>query len=174
MLRPLRRRAARLLHGRPTALVVPLPGLPLARPPAGAPPHHVTVVYPFVGVRQVDEPLLRRVRETFADLPAFDVRLTAVDRFPGVLYLAPEPSEPFVRLTEAAVRRWPDHPPYEGRFADVVPHVTLAEGPEPPGLAEGVMALLPMRTRAAEVSLLAPVPGAGWRTVVSVPLAGRP
>lgn len=174
VLRRLRRRAARLRHGPATALLVPLPGLPLTRPPAGAPPHHVTVVYPFIGLRRVDERLRRDLQETFGELPAFDVRLTAVRRFPGVLYLAPEPAEPFVRLTEAAVRRWPDHPPYGGRFEQVVPHLTLAEGPAPAGLIEQVTALLPLTARAEQVSLLAPAPGGGWRTLLSVPLAGSP
>ena len=60
-----------------------------------------------------------------------------VDRFPRVLYLAPEPAAPFVELTQAIAARWPDHQPYGGEFDSVVPHVTVVNGvAEPPGLAE--------------------------------------
>ena len=44
----------------------------------------------------------------------------------GVLYLAPEPAEPFGALTEAFAAAWPEYPPYGGSFTDVVPHLTVA------------------------------------------------
>ncbi len=40
---------------------------------------------------------------------------------PGVVYLDPEPSTPFSRLTEAVVARYPGHQPYGGAFAEVIP-----------------------------------------------------
>ena len=43
-------------------------------------------------------------------------------------YLAPEPPEPFARLTEAIAERWPDYPPYEGIHETVIPHLTVAYG----------------------------------------------
>ena len=43
-------------------------------------------------------------------------------------YLAPDPPEPFSRLTEAIVERWPDYPPYEGIHETVIPHLTVAYG----------------------------------------------
>jgi hypothetical protein len=63
-----------------------------------------------------------------AKVPAFDVVFRETRRFPGTLYLAPEPAEPFVQLTESIVRRWPDYPPYEGQFETTIPHLAVAHG----------------------------------------------
>ena len=59
---------------------------------------------------------------------AFDFTLSEVRRFPdGVVYLAPEPTDPFVAITKALADRWPDHPPYGGAFDAVIPHLTVAQ-----------------------------------------------
>jgi hypothetical protein len=51
-----------------------------------------------------------------------------VDRFPsGLIYLAPNPTEPFKRLTEIMAAAFPDWPPYGGAFDDVVPHLSIGE-----------------------------------------------
>ena len=44
----------------------------------------------------------------------------------GSLYLAPKPNEPFRNLTSAIYERYPESPPYGGKFADVIPHLTVA------------------------------------------------
>ncbi len=59
---------------------------------------------------------------------SFDLKLGATGRFPTVLYLAPDPDEPFVRLTEAVCEAYPEYPPYGGAFDTIVPHLTAAEG----------------------------------------------
>ncbi|MEA2290989.1 MAG: hypothetical protein QOF17_9 [Solirubrobacteraceae bacterium] len=169
--RRLWRRAARRWRSPPTALLVPVAGIGLDDAAAGLPPH-VTVLYPFVPARRAGPELERDLRATFAHIPAFDFALTSVGRFPGVLYLAPEPAAPFAALTEACTRRWPEHPPYAGAYDEVVPHLTLAEGPEPPGLAEGWGRRLPLRARAEALWLMAPGPGGRWRRVADVPLGG--
>ncbi|HLQ37488.1 MAG TPA: 2'-5' RNA ligase family protein, partial [Planctomycetota bacterium] len=61
---------------------------------------------------------------------AFRFRLATIERFPGTLYLAPEPAAPFVALTESVARAFPQHPPYRGQFASIVPHLTVAHGSE--------------------------------------------
>ena len=43
-----------------------------------------------------------------------------------MLWLTPEPAEPFVRLTEAIVERYPEYPPYEGTHDRLIPHLTVA------------------------------------------------
>jgi hypothetical protein len=52
------------------------------------------------------------------------VRRTA--RFPGVLYLDPEPADGLRQLTLAIAGRWPKAPPYGGAFDEVIPHLTVA------------------------------------------------
>jgi hypothetical protein len=85
-----------------------------------------------------------------------------VARFEEVLFIAPRPAEPFASLTRAVHERWPELPPYGGEFEDVVPHVTLAIGPEPAGLAAAVESRLPIATSAAELLLLVRGRGGEW------------
>jgi 2'-5' RNA ligase len=124
-----------------TAVIVPVPQAEAAvrswrerLDPAAAVgvPAHVTVVYPFLPEARVDEDVVADLRRLVAAEPAFPVTLAGFDRFPGVLYLAPQPAEPFRRLTAATVRRWPEAPPYGGAFgADVIPHLTISDRATP-------------------------------------------
>jgi hypothetical protein len=161
-----------VLSGPATALIVPVLGLPL-KPRHGALPYHMTVLYPFVGARRAGPRLTRALVETFGSVPAFDFTLTAVHRFPDVLYLVPEPAAPFVALTELASARWPDHPPYGGAYSEVIPHLTLWEGPEPVGLADSVAAQLPLCARAEALWLMQPAGRGQWRRAAEVPLGSR-
>jgi hypothetical protein len=172
-IRALRRRLAARRAGPASALLVPVAGLDLDPPADNGLPAHITILFPFVGARRVGPQLGAGLEATLGGFPAFDFALTHVGRFPGVLYLAPEPAEPFVALTEACARRWPDHPPFGGAYADIVPHLTLAEGPEPPGLAARIEQRLPLAARAEELWLMAPGAGGGWRRRATVPLEGR-
>jgi 2'-5' RNA ligase len=157
------------LRGGPSALLVPVEGIGLEPPADNGLPPHVTVLFPFARPRAG---LADELEETLGAFPAFDFALTAIGRFPGVLYLAPEPAAPFVALTEACVARWPEHPPYGGAYDETIPHVTLAEGDEPPGLAEPIARALPLRARASEVWLMAPGPTGRWRRRAVVALSG--
>lgn len=136
------------------ALVVPFPGLvDLVGIPNDLPPH-VTVLYPCAGDVQA-------IGEVLAPFEAFDVTFRRLDRFPGTLWLAPEPAEPFRRMTEAMVARFPDHQPYGGAFDSIIPHLTVAHArlDETEPLVEQ---RLPLRSRVASVVLFE---GAGphWR-----------
>ncbi len=98
------------------------------RPSIGIPPH-VTLLHPFVPAEKV-EGALDDLSALFAATPSFDVSFRELRRFPELAYLAPEPPEPFARLTEAIVERRPDYPPYEGIHDVVIPHLTVAYGDE--------------------------------------------
>jgi 2'-5' RNA ligase len=135
----------------------------------GMPPH-VTVLYPFIPARQLDAAVDDGLRRLVAGMPAFELSLSSVARSPGVLYLQPEPPEPFVRLTEAIVARWPQYPPYLGAHPTVVPHVTVAEGEEPAGLEERLLEALPIRATAAEVWLMCERRDGSWGRRATLPL----
>ena len=48
-------------------------------------------------------------------------------RFPdAVLYLAPEPDEPFRQPTMAIWHRYPETPPDSGKWPDIVPYLSVA------------------------------------------------
>jgi 2'-5' RNA ligase len=121
-------------------------------------PAHVTVLFPFLPVEHADDLVLAGLRELFALHPPFEFRLTRTARFPRTLYLPPEPEEPFRSLTEAVFHRFPDFPPYEGRYDDVVPHLTVADLVDPSILVQAetrVARALPIVARADAVWLMA-------------------
>lgn len=150
-----------------SALVVPVPSAePVVRAwrlrrtaAAGGPaprpiPPHVTVLYPFLPARRIDSDVENAVAEIAAGLSPFPFTLGALRRFPGVLYLAPAPAEPFIAATEALCTRWPACQPYGGRFPQVVPHVTVAEGAESAGETGILAPYLPVQAAAVELALL--------------------
>jgi 2'-5' RNA ligase len=143
-------------------------------------PAHVTVLYPFVPPDQFDDAVGRDLASMFGSVPAFDFHLARTARFPGVLYLAPEPAAPFLGLIGAVVSRWPEHPPYGGQFESVIPHLTVADCQEP-GACEDPVAVMdeveraivggvPIKARAREVWLMVgPDP---WTLRQRFPLGG--
>ena len=132
-----------------------------SKPSHGMPPH-VTLLVP--APRDA-----RAISGVLAPFPVFDVAFARLDRFPGVLWLAPEPVEPFRRMIEALVRRFPDHPPYGGAFAEIVPHLTVAQA----GLDEAgetVQRQLPLRARPERAVLLEREQLDRWREAASFEL----
>lgn len=124
------------------------------RPSIGIPPH-VTLLFPFVPAEAVEE-CLGDLGELIAATRSFAASFRELRRWPEMVYLAPEPPEPFVHLTETIVERWPDHPPYEGIHETVIPHLTVAYG-DGALLAEveaDVAPKLPIEAGADEVLLL--------------------
>jgi hypothetical protein len=93
-------------------------------------PAHVTVLFPFRPYEEIDDACLTGIEEIMADAEPLDIVFRGHSRFPTVLWLAPEPADPIVRLTEAAVSRFPEHLPYGDAFDTITPHLTVAEGDE--------------------------------------------
>ncbi len=89
-------------------------------------PAHLTVLYPFVSPVDIDDTVIGALESMVAVFDGLRFALTDVERFPGVVYLAPTPGEQIRALTLAVWERFPDWPPYGGQFADVVPHLTCA------------------------------------------------
>ena len=94
-------------------------------------PAHVTILYPFFALEDVDAAVIGELARIAAGVPRFDYRLRETRRFPVSLYLAPEPDGSFAELTRAVHRAFPDYPPFGGKFDVVVPHVTVAHADEP-------------------------------------------
>ena len=139
-------------------------------------PAHVTLLFPFLEPSTIRDVELARLANVIGACPAFDFALVAVRAFPGdasraVVYLAPEPAEPFRRLTRSIWRAWPDHPPYGGAFTELVPHLTIAD--PAPGVADLealARPLLPLRRRAEDAWLLVEEEDARWSRAASFPL----
>jgi 2'-5' RNA ligase len=146
-----------------TAVVVPVPAADAAvaswrgerRPVVLAGMRlHITVLYPFVPARRLAPEVERAVGETLAQFSSFDFRLARLGAFPNVLYLAPEPAEPFVELTRTLWQAWPAHPPYRGAFESIVPHVTVGSPSEGQDI-DALKTALPIEAHVSEVCLMA-------------------
>ena len=133
----------------------------VSKPSHGMPPH-VTLLYPAPG--DVDA-----IAEVLVAFVAFDVVFARLDRFPGTLWLAPEPAEPFQRVTEALVRRFPEQRPYDGAFAEIVPHLTVAQSRFDEAVSS-VEPSLPLRSRAKRAVLLEQAQPDQWHEVAAFAL----
>ncbi|MGW6691480.1 2'-5' RNA ligase family protein [Streptomyces sp. NPDC054961] len=138
-------------------------------------PAHVSVLYPFLDESRIDASVHAGLAGILHPHPAFDLRFERTGRFPGCLYLAPEPAGPLRRLTSEVAGRWPEAPPYGGRYPDTVPHLTVAQGARTADLdaAEADLAgRLPLTSRVSSVKLVA-YDGMAWRERASFALRGN-
>jgi len=140
-------------------------------------PAHVTVLYPFVPAARLDEHVDAAVAEVVSRAAPFPFALVDVGRFDGVLWLRPEPDQPFRDLTAALAAAFPEHPPYEGRHAQVIPHLTVADTAEAPDAPVGELethlrAGLPIHTEARVVRLMVETADGTWVTRAEFPLGG--
>ena len=142
-------------------------------------PAHITVLFPFISPDLLTARDLARATETFQRIRPFEFRLEQVDRFPESLYLVPEPDEPFILLTEAIVREFPEYPPYGGKFTEIIPHLTVANrSAELSAIAETeLLAIMkevgPIHAVCNVVELYENSSGY-WRWAQSFPLEGDP
>ena len=91
-------------------------------------PAHITILFPFMAPELVDSSVRRRLGILFKRFSPFRCVLNRVERFPATAYLAPAFAGPFVELTTAVAREFPEYPPYGGSHPTVIPHLTIADG----------------------------------------------
>ena len=111
-----------------------------------------------------------------AEVEPFDYDLARVATFPnGIIHLVPEPDAGVPRTHRRLAAAFPQCPPYEGRFAEVHPHLTL-DARSPAVSEASTLALLgdlvPARCRAERLDLAWWESG-GCRLLRTWPL-GRP
>ena len=168
-----------------TALVIVVPeaealvgALRLQHDPAASlgVPAHVTILYPFRA--EVDAETSHSIATLAGSTPVFDARFASVGRFPGeVVYLAPTPRALFKRMIDEAVSAFPDCPPYSGTIDDPEPHLTIADGVDPPTadeLERVVAPGLPITMRVDRLTLLTQDDVGGWSISRSWPLGDPP
>ena len=164
-----------------SALIVPVPAaeqavarsLGRARGGTAGLPLHVTLMYPFLRRSAIGRREESALAELARSMEPFDFGLARLDRFPGVHYLAPESPAPFLALTKAIQRSWPSCAPYRGAYDQVIPHVTVFFGPEPPAGLDQLAQLLPIHAQASEVCLIEQSRGR-WRVRRRFPLGAVP
>lgn len=137
---------------------------------------HITILYPFMPPEMITEEVLAGARAELSFRCSFSFGLRRIERFPGVLYLEPDPAQPLVALTNGLASRFPSYPPYGGRHADVRPHLTVAQAAEGQlDLAENELrAILPAEgvfSRCSELVLMENSSGE-WRQMCKFALEG--
>ncbi|MFJ2772788.1 2'-5' RNA ligase family protein [Streptomyces sp. NPDC087300] len=146
-------------------------------------PAHVTVLYPFLNASRLTPSTDRALASLFAGHAPFTLKFLEFRRYPGVLYLPPDPAEPVRALTASLTARWPEAVPYRGIFTPpLAPHLTLAnhEGPDTyeaayDALEQELAPRLPLVSQVDTVRLIVTDgPGAGWRDLTSYRLGGEP
>ena len=87
-------------------------------------PLHLTLLYPWRRSPVADTDIVA-LRQALTGVAPFHVALHSVARFPGVVYLAPNPEHPLRELTRRLALAFPETPPYGGAVADPTPHLTV-------------------------------------------------
>lgn len=90
-------------------------------------PAHITLIYPFIPPALISKDDLEKLAGILSGYPAFTFSLTSIERFPGVLFLAPSPNEEIVELIKVLAAAFPNYPPYGGQFTEIHPHLTVAQ-----------------------------------------------
>lgn len=138
-------------------------------------PAHVTVLFPFLPPSEVDAQVVETLAAAISTVPRFSVTFESTGWFgTDVLWLAPNPAAAFGALITVVAEAFPDYPPFGGRHAEVVPHLTVGHGAAVSELRDaeaGVLRGLPIRARVTDVALWCgtDVPG-GWRRRTGFPL----
>ncbi|WP_338051295.1 2'-5' RNA ligase family protein [Pseudonocardia acidicola] len=138
-------------------------------------PAHLTVLYPFVPADELDASVIEACARIVDGLAPLPVRFARCRARPGLIYLAPEPPDQVQRLLEAVWARWPDIPPYGGKYADASAHVSIALGPQEAdrdAIVRLVEPLLPIKSRLAELQVAVLGEG-GWAIRSRLPFGGR-
>jgi 2'-5' RNA ligase len=153
-----------------TTLLVPVPEARalLDRVTGGASDPHVTLAFPFLDVETITDRVIAALRERFASFPAFAFSLVSTVRFGEVVFLSPDPAEPFRDLVQALGN---GSPPYDMPVTDIWPHLTVVASRSELDRAEAAIAPeLPISCRARQAALRAENEHRAWRTLATFPL----
>jgi 2'-5' RNA ligase len=134
-------------------------------------PAHVTLLWPFA-VPPVSDDDRNGLRKIAAATTGFEFAFPRMRRFPNVLWFAPEPGRPFMDLIDRMVQRWPMHVPYGGQHAEVIPHLTIAQGKDATldKVEDAIAPHLPVHAHARELTLLTQADGR-WSVFERYPFA---
>ena len=140
----------------------------------GAEPH-VTILYPFLPASNLTAAVRAELAALAAAVRPFDVTFGSLRRLDDVVWLEPEPAEPFRALTSAVVARWPAWRPYGGVFDELIPHLTVVESDDAPldEIAATAKLDLPFDQRASAMEVWRQDAAGRWHPHWRLPLGGR-
>jgi 2'-5' RNA ligase len=132
-------------------------------------PAHLTLLSPFVRAGELDAALRRTLAAILGRHLAFDYHLVGPKASKDTIYAGVDSERPFLELHRDLAAAFPNYPIYEGKGGELVPHVTVADGPSAIRdrrlVQDRAWHALPTRRRAHSVELIAPGPDRRWATV---------
>lgn len=140
----------------------------------GVPPH-ITLIFPFLPSGRCNADVRATLRDMLQCVPPFSFQIPGVGSFPGILYLAPSPAEPFIDLIRLLAGQFPDAPPYGGAFPTIIPHLTVAHTEDAAlraRIIEELMPQLPLACAAEEALLMRENVDGQWQLAASFPFGG--
>jgi 2'-5' RNA ligase superfamily protein len=139
-------------------------------------PAHVTVLFPFIPASGIRDDVMVRLAALFRPVPAFTHNFVRTAWFGDqALWLDSDAARLFRSLTQLVWSAFPAYPPFEGRFDEVVPHLTIADhGPfeEMQAAERRVQRHLPISAITQTVTLMVEQPSGRWDAAESFPLNG--
>lgn len=131
-------------------------------------PAHVTLMFPFLPPDELSGAKVDALAALLSREDRFEFSLTGVREFgQGVVYLAPEPAEPFIQLTRKIGDLF-GLLPFGGEFGDTaVPHLTVTtpdSGMSRQEISTQLDSVLPIRTGADRAWLMVGSNSSTWTT----------
>jgi len=124
-------------------------------------PAHVTLLFPFKDPSKITGETERKIEQVFLNVKPFPFMLANINTFPNVIFLEPDPREPFIELTERVAKAFPEHPPWEGKYQAINPHLTIGASIETQQMKrlqkqimEDIGSKLPIKATATEAWLM--------------------
>lgn len=139
----------------------------------GMPPH-ITLLWPWVA--HITGEAVAKLTDAVNGVAPFDLSFERTGQFPGVVYLAPTPSEPLLNLMRRIWSAFPETPPYGGELEyEPVPHLTAAKGSDgldaiEAALAQRLRQPLSLLVDRISVSQESASPNGQWAVVAEVVL----
>ncbi|MFW2383415.1 MAG: 2'-5' RNA ligase family protein [Acidimicrobiales bacterium] len=137
---------------------------------SGGMPAHVTVTYPFLSPRRIQQSHRDQLRAIASASESFDLELATLRNHELITFLTVTPEEPVRTLTAAVLEDWPDHPPYGDSEVDVPPHMTLGINVLPEEIADTVEPFLPIGCKIDRLVLMVRGLSGRWRIAEEYPL----
>ena len=138
-------------------------------------PAHVTVLYPFVPPSKIDDQVIRVLANALQTVRAFQAAFPRVAWFGDeVVWLAPEPDQPFRDLISVVSAGFPEYPPYGGTHTELIPHLTIGDRAPVEALRAAARAVEPHLPIEACIRTALVIQGRdaprSWQTVAELPL----
>jgi hypothetical protein len=107
-------------------------------------PAHVTALFPFVPPASLDRGTIDTLAQLLSSVNEFEFTFVSTAWFDDrVLYLAPTPDDGFRKLTWLLKSAFPQYLPYEGKYDEPLPHLTIGDGAPADELRRAEEALRP-------------------------------